>query len=84
MSDILKSVTISYNHDVLGVGLAQERLQSFDKEGAYLFRESDVRPGVFILSSIKNSSILHLAVPKKNGKILRQTLEEAFEVVEDN
>ena len=50
MSDILKSVTISYNHDVLGVGLAQERLQSFDKEGAYLFRESNVRPGVFILS----------------------------------
>ena len=83
MSDILKSVTISYNHDVLGVGLAQERLQSFDKEGAYLFRVSDVRPGVFILSSIKNSSILHLAVPKKNGKILRQTLEEAIEVVED-
>ena len=76
MSYILKSVTISYNHD--------ERLQSFDKEVAYLFRESDVRPGLFILSSIKNSSILHLAVPKKNGKILRQTLEEAFEVVEDN
>ena len=27
--------------------------------------------------------MLHLAVPNKNGKFLRQTLEEACEVVED-
>ena len=67
MSDILKSVTISYNHDVLGVGLAQERLQSFDKEGAYLFRESNVRPGVFILSSIKNSSTSRAQNRSKNA-----------------
>ena len=56
MSDILNSVTISYNHDVLGVGLAQERLQSFDKEGAYLFRESDVR--LFLERMVKSSDRL--------------------------
>ena len=34
-----------------------------------------------VLSTIKDSSMLHLAVPDKNGKFLRQTLEEACEVV---
>ena len=46
-------------------------------------RESDVRPGFFVLSLFKDSSMLHLAVPDKNGKFLRQTLEEACKVVED-
>ena len=83
MSDILNSVALSYTHDVLAVLQAQDKLRSFDREGAYLFRESDVRPGVFVLSLIKDSSMLHLAVPNKNGKFLRQTLEEACEVVDD-
>ena len=83
MSDILNSVALSYHHDVLAVLQAQDRLRSFDREGAYLFRESDVRPGFFVLSLIKDSSMLHLAVPNKNGKFLRQTLKEACEVVED-
>ena len=83
MSDILNSVALSYHHDVLGVLQAQDRLRSFDREGAYLLRESDVRPGFFVLSLFKDSSMLHLAVPDKNGKFLRQTLEEACKVVED-
>ena len=83
MSDILNSVALSYTHDVLAVLQAQDKLRSFDREGAYLFRKSDVRPGFFVLSLIKDSSMLHLAVPNKNGKFLRQTLEEACEVVED-
>ena len=83
MSDILTTVALSYHHNVLGVIHAQERLRSFDREGAYLLRESDVRPGFFVLSLFKDSSMLHLAVPDKNGKFLKQTLEEACKVVED-
>ena len=77
MSDILTTFV------PLGVIHAQERLRSFDREGAYLLRESDVRPGFFVLSLFKDSSMLHLAVPDKNGKFLKQTLEEACKVVED-
>ena len=83
MSDILTSVALSYHHDVLYVLQAQDRPRSSDREGAYLFREGNVRPGFYVLSLIKDSSMLHLAVPGKNGKFFRQTLEETCEVDED-
>ena len=68
MSDILNSVALSYTHDVIAVLQPQDKLRSFDREGAYLFRKSDVRPGFFVLSLIKDSSM---------------TLKEACEVLED-
>ena len=83
MSDILSAVVRSYHHQVLGVSQAQERIRSFDKEGAYLLRESCVKAGIFVLSLLKDSSVIHLAVPNKNGKFARQTFEEASESVED-
>ena len=81
MSDTLTSVALSYHHDVLGVLQAQDRPRSSDREGAYLFREGNVRPGFYVHSLIKDSSML--AVPGKNGKFFRQTLEETCEVEED-
>ena len=83
MSDILSAVVRSYHHQVLGVSQAQERIRSFDKEGAYLLRESDVKAGLYVLSLLKASSVIHLAVPNKNGKFSTQTFEEAYEVVND-
>ena len=52
-------------------------------QGAYLLRESCVKARIFVLSSLKDSSVIHLAVPNKNGKFARQTFEEASESVED-
>ena len=49
----------------------------------YLFRESDVKAGPFIISYVKNSSVSHLVTPNKNGKFIRQTLEEAVDIAAD-
>ena len=83
MSDILTKVIRSYHHDVLSPSQAEERLRSFNTEGAYLLRESNVKTGIFVLSLLKASSVIHIAVPNKNGKFSRQTFEEACEVVDD-
>ena len=83
MSDSLLSVVHSYFHGILIPSHTQQRLQSYDREGAYLLRESCVKAGIFVLSSVKDSSVIHLAVPNKNGKFARQTFEEAYEVVND-
>ena len=83
MSDILTKVIRSYHHDVLSPSQAEERLRSFNTEGAYLLRESNVKTGIFVLSSLKASSVIHIAVPNKNGKFFGQTFEEACEVVDD-
>ena len=81
MSDLLDSVKRSFFHDVLGVSEAEARLEG--KDGAYLFRESDVKPSMFILSYVQSSSVSHILVPNKNGKYLRQTLEDAVEMTAD-
>ena len=47
MSDLLASVKRSFFHDVLGCQEAESRLKG--REGAYLFRESDVKSGLFIM-----------------------------------
>ena len=83
MSDILTKVIRSYHHDVLSPSQAEEGLRSFNTEGAYLLRESNVKTGIFVLSSLKASSVIHIAVPNKNGKFFGQTFEEACEVVND-
>ena len=83
MSDSLSSIVHSYFHGILTPSHTQQRLQSYDREGAYLLRESCVKAGIFVLSSVKDSSVIHLAVPNKNWKFARQTFEEAYEVVND-
>ena len=81
MSDLLASVKSSFFHDVLGCKDAESRLEG--REGAYLFRESDVKPGLLMISHVKNSSVSHLVTPNRNGKFVRQTLEEAVDIAAD-
>ena len=81
MSELLASVKRSFYHDVLGCREAEARLEG--REGAYLFRESDVKSGLFIISYVKNSSVSHLVTPNRHGKFIRQTLEEAVEIAAD-
>ena len=64
-------------HDCLGVILAEDRLQKFGQEGGYLTRQSDVKPGFFILSVIEKEVIIHQVAPNKNGKFFKQTFDEA-------
>ena len=51
MSDLLASVKRSFYHEVLSYSDAEQRLEG--KNGGYLFRESNVKPGMFVLSYIK-------------------------------
>ena len=81
MSELLSSVRSSFYHNVLCWRDAESRLEG--KEGSYLFRESDIKAGLFIISYVKNSSVSHLVTPNKNGKLIRQTLEEAVDIVAD-
>ena len=83
MSDLLQSVKSSYYHDVLGYSDAEARLEG--REGAYLFRESDVdvKPGLFIVSYVKSSSVTHILVPRNDGRYIRQSLEQAVDIASD-
>ena len=81
MSELLASVRSSFFHDVLGFSDAEARLEG--KEGAYLLRESDVKPSMFILSYVKSSAVSHILIPNKNGKYIRQSLEDAVEMTAD-
>ena len=81
MSELLASVKSSFFHDVLGVSDTEARLEG--REGAYLLRESDVKPSMFILSYVKSSAVSHILIPNRNGKYIRQTLEDAVEMTAD-
>ena len=81
MSDLLDLVKSSYYHNVLGYHDAEARLEG--REGSYLFRESDVKKGMFIISYVRNSSVAHILTPTKNGKYIRQSLEEAVDIAAD-
>ena len=52
-------VEIPFYHGCLSSDVAEERLESHGKEGGYIFRESDTKTGVFILSSITDGSVSH-------------------------
>ena len=52
MSELLTTVKSSFFHDVLGCRDSESRLEG--REGAYLFRESDVKAGIFVISYVKN------------------------------
>ena len=81
MSELLDSVRRSFYHDVLSFRDAEARLEG--REGAYLFRESDVKPGMFIISFVKDSSVSHILTPRKDGKYFRQSVEEAVDTAAD-
>ena len=81
MSELPTSVRSSFFHDVISFSDAEARLEG--REGAYLFRESDIKSGMFIISFVKNSSVSHIVTPRKDGKYFRQTLEEAVDIAAD-
>ena len=81
MSELLASVKRSFYHEVLSYSDAEQRLEG--KNGGYLFRESNVKPGMFILSYVRKSSVAHVLVPNKNRKFICQPLEEAVEIAAD-
>ena len=64
----MASVKSSFFHDVLGCKDAESRLEG--REGAYLFRESDVKTGLFIISHVKISSVSHLVTPNRNESLI--------------
>ena len=59
MSELLASVKRSFFHDVLGVSDAEAQLEG--RDGAYLLRESDVKPRMYILSYVLSSSVRMLS-----------------------
>ena len=62
---------------------ATETLNPDLRAGRHLFRESDVKAGMFIISHVKNSSAPHLVTPNKNGEFVRLRLEEAVGMAVD-
>ena len=66
----MDSVRSDFYLHILGYHDAGYRLEG--REGAYLFRESNVKAGMFIISYVKSSSVAHILVPKNDGKFFRQ------------
>ena len=62
---------------------ATETLNPDLRAGRHLFRESDVKTGMFIISHVKNSSTPHLVTPNKKGVFIRLRLEEAVDMAVD-
>ena len=81
MSELLESVRRSYYHEVLCYRDAESRLEG--REGSYLFRESDVKPGIFVISYVKSSAVVHILVPNDKGTYIRQSLEQAVNIAAD-
>ena len=55
--------------------LVEERLRKFGKEGGYLTRKSNVKPGFFILSFIEKGKPVHKVAPNKVGKSFKQSFK---------
>ena len=69
---------------VMGQVLAEDRLRGSNKEFFYLTRESDIKKGKFIMSSMtgSGSSVKHTVAPNPSARKHVQSLEEASEVLE--
>ena len=81
LEELDPKVVIPFYHGRISSDVAEERLKRHGEEGGYLFRESDTKIGVFILSSITKGSVSHTLIPQ-NGK-WRQTYNEAVVKMED-
>ena len=70
---------------VMGHKLAEDRFRGSNKEFVYLTRESDIKKGKFILSTLtagSGSSVKHTVAPNPSARKHVQSLEEASEVLE--
>ena len=75
MSELLASFLHSFFYDVLGDMEAKTRFEG--RKLAYLFRESEVKAGLFIIIYVKNSSVSRMLTQNRHGNFIRQTLAEA-------
>ena len=64
--------------------MAEDRLRGSNKEFVYLTRESNIKKGKFIMSSMtgSGSSVKHTVAPNPSARKSFQSLEEASEVLE--
>lgn len=76
-----KKVLIPFFHGRISSDVAEERLKSHNIDGGYIFRESSLRAGVFIISSMSKGSVSHTMIPQ-NGKPW-QTYHEAVGKMND-
>ena len=63
--------------------LVEEKLRKFRKEGGYLTRKSNVKPGFFILSFIEKGKPVHKVAPNKVGKSFKQSFKDASVVLDE-
>ena len=67
-TDLLQYETKVSNsfHGQISSSVAEARLRLFNVDRCYLTRESDVKPGRYILSCLVNGAVIHYSVPKAN------------------
>ena len=80
MSEIVRGC----HQGVMGHKLAEDRLRGSNKEFVYLTRESNIKKGKFIMSSMTGSGspVKHTITPNPSARKSFQSLEEASEVLE--
>ena len=80
----MSEIVMLCHQGVMGHKLAEDRLRGSNKEFVYLTRESDIKKGKFILSTLtagSGSSVKHTVAPNPSAGKHVQSLEEA-EVLE--
>ena len=67
----------------MGHKLAEDRLRGSNKDFSYLTRESDIKKGKFILSTLTRSGLVkHTVAPNPSARKNFKSLKEASEVLE--
>ena len=61
-------------HGFLGECQAKDRLRKSGKGRGFLFRQSDVRLGFFILTFLDEGKVCHQVAPNKEGKYTKRSL----------
>ena len=79
MSEIVRGC----HQGVMGHKLTEDRLRGSNEDLSYLTRESDIKKGKFILSSLTRSGLVkHTVAPNPSAKKIFQSLEEASDFLE--
>ncbi|OXB82618.1 UNVERIFIED_CONTAM: hypothetical protein H355_003913 [Colinus virginianus] len=70
--------TNQWYHGKLDRTIAEERLRQAGKPGSYLIRESDRRPGSFVLSFLSKTNVNHFSFLKGDMFIVHNELEDGW------
>ncbi|KAF4790641.1 hypothetical protein TURU_138613 [Turdus rufiventris] len=68
----------TWYHGKLDRTIAEERLRQAGKPGSYLIRESDRRPGSFVLSFLSKTNVNHFSFLKGDMFIVHNELEDGW------